>query len=77
MNLSLDLVICTYNNAVLLDRVLDKIANQRVFSNIKWKVPVVDNNCTDGTKAVVEKYFQSNRILNLSLSELQQELNYR
>jgi glycosyltransferase involved in cell wall biosynthesis len=60
--LSIDLVICTYNNANYLDQVLAAIAKQQVSPYIKWKVLVVDNNCTDETVAVVEKHINSNKI---------------
>ena len=56
---SIDLVLCTYNNAALLDRTLAAIARQRVSSGVTWQVLVVDNNCTDSTPEVVEKYRQS------------------
>lgn len=56
---SIDLVICTYNNAALLDRTLAAIAQQRVPSGTNWQVLVVDNNCTDETPKVVEKHRQA------------------
>ncbi|UKO97244.1 glycosyltransferase [Nostoc sp. UHCC 0870] len=75
--ISIDLVICTYNNAGLLDRVLNKIANQQVPDNVKWQVLVVNNNCTDETPAVVEKYIQSQSIPQISmLLEPKQGLNH-
>jgi glycosyltransferase involved in cell wall biosynthesis len=53
---SLDIVICTYNNAALLDRTLAAISRQKVSPGVRWRVVVVDNNCTDGTPEVVERY---------------------
>jgi glycosyltransferase involved in cell wall biosynthesis len=74
---SIDLVICTYNNAVLLDRVLTAIAKQQISPHIKWKVLVVDNNCTDETVAVVEKHIKSKRIPELCrVLEPKQGLTY-
>lgn len=61
-HLSIDLVICTYNNAMYLDRVLTAIAAQRVSHEVQWRVLVVDNNCTDDTQAVVERHIQSGKI---------------
>lgn len=60
--LSIDVVICTYNNAVLLDRVLDALAQQQVAPHVHWQALVVNNNCTDATAAVVEKHVQSGRL---------------
>lgn len=74
---SIDLVICTYNNAALLDRTLTAISQQQVSDQVNWQVLVVDNNCTDDTVLVVDKYIQSNKIPCLHiLSEHQQGLTY-
>lgn len=56
---SIDLVVCTYNNAALLDRALAAISAQKVSSGVDWRVLVVDNNCTDETPEVVEKHERS------------------
>jgi glycosyltransferase involved in cell wall biosynthesis len=60
--ISIDLILCTYNNAALLDRALAAISKQRVSSGTSWQVLVVDNNCTDQTPEVVEKYLRSGGI---------------
>lgn len=75
--ISIDLVICTYNNAGLLDRVLNKIAQQQVPANVKWTVLIVNNNCSDETSDVVEKYINSQSIPQLSMIlEPKQGLNH-
>lgn len=56
--ISIDLVICTYNNAKLLKRTLEAIANQIVSPEVKWEVIVVNNNCTDETLAIVNNYLK-------------------
>src|SRR3954463_5558724 len=45
-------LICTYNRGDLLGETLDAIAKSR--STLAWEVVVVDNNCTDHTRSVVE-----------------------
>ena len=70
-------VICTYNNASLLDRTLAKIEQQKVDENITWSVLIVDNNCTDKTTDVVNKYLSSGTIPGLRLvTESRQGLAY-
>ncbi len=71
---SFDLIICTHNNAALLDRTLTSIAMQRVPPTVTWSVLLVDNNCTDDTQAVVEKYLRANSISLNVVSERQQGL---
>lgn len=76
-NPSIDLVICTYNNAALLDRTLTAISQQQVSDQVNWQVLVVNNNCTDSTIAVLDKYLQSKKIPNLHIvSEDRQGLTY-
>lgn len=52
--ISLDVVICTYNRASELDRVLEALARQRGTADLSWSVLVVDNASTDATPEVVE-----------------------
>ncbi len=59
---SIDLVICTYNNASLLKRTLEGIAQLSVPSNITWNVLVVNNNCTDETATIVKDQILKNEI---------------
>jgi glycosyltransferase involved in cell wall biosynthesis len=54
--LSLDLVVCTYDNAALLDRTLEAMSRLRVPADVRCRVLVVDNNCTDETPEVVERW---------------------
>jgi glycosyltransferase involved in cell wall biosynthesis len=49
-------VIATFNRASLLDETLHSIRALRVSSTRAWDVIVVDNNSTDGTRAVVERH---------------------
>ncbi len=72
--LFLEIVICTYNNAPLLDRSLDAISRQRVPPDVEWGVLVVDNNCTDGTVAVVQKHVASRKLRLRMVSEPKQGL---
>jgi glycosyltransferase involved in cell wall biosynthesis len=53
---AIDVVICTYNNAGLLDGALAAIGRQVVPDNVEWRVLVVDNNSTDDTADVVERH---------------------
>jgi GT2 family glycosyltransferase len=76
-NLYIDLIICTYNNAALLDRTLTAISKQQVSHQVRWKVLVVDNNCTDKTLAVVDRHIQSDKLPYLSVvREPRQGLTY-
>jgi len=61
----MELIVCTYNNAQILDRALTAISLQKVSPGYYWNVLVVDNNCTDETAAIVEKHIQSQKILGL------------
>ena len=49
-------LIATYNRAALLDETLSSLAKMRVSSTLAWDVIVIDNNSTDGTRAVVDRH---------------------
>jgi glycosyltransferase involved in cell wall biosynthesis len=66
-HLSIDLIICTYNNVALLDRTLIAISKQQVPPEVEWKVLVVNNNCTDETMAVVDRHLKLGKIPGLSM----------
>jgi len=66
---SIDLIVCTYNNAELLDKALGAISKQQVSIQINWNVLVVNNNCTDNTPEVLEKYSRSGRLKLTTISE--------
>jgi glucosyl-dolichyl phosphate glucuronosyltransferase len=51
----LDVVICTFDNAPLLDRALAALGAQRPTDD-GWQVLVVDNNSTDHTREVVARH---------------------
>lgn len=52
---SATILIATYNRAALLDETLASIRRLRVRAGRQWDVIVVDNNSTDGTRAIVER----------------------
>lgn len=52
----IEVVICTYNRAAMLDRTLATLGHQRTPAGLAWSVLVVDNNCTDDTPTVVERH---------------------
>jgi glucosyl-dolichyl phosphate glucuronosyltransferase len=62
----IDIVVCTYNNAVSLERILCGLATQTA-ANGEWSVLVVDNNCTDHTREVVDLFITGARIPNLRI----------
>ncbi len=54
-NMSLDLIICSYNRARQLDDCLTTLASQTAPHEC-WRVTVVDNASTDETSAVVDRH---------------------
>ncbi len=71
------LLICTHNNARVLSRTLEAIADQRVRPEIAWEVLVVDNNCTDETADLVRSFQNDRRIpVVRQLGESRQGVGY-
>ena len=54
--MTLDVVLPTFNRAELLPRTLDSLEVARCPDGLDIHLYVVDNNSTDGTRAVVDKY---------------------
>lgn len=65
MPLELDIVICTHNNAPLLNRTLRALAQQKTGADTLWRVLVVDNCCSDDTAQVVERHIRVGEIPGL------------
>jgi glycosyltransferase involved in cell wall biosynthesis len=63
--LDLTLLICTHNNAQMLDRSLETIARQVLPPEAGWEVLVVGNRCTDRTADVVRGWGEKGRIPQL------------
>ncbi len=60
----LDIVICTFDNAVMLHRVLAALGAQRGAAG-RWSVLVVDNNSTDDTQDVISRHLTSGAVPGL------------
>ncbi len=56
MAIHFTVAICTYNGADRLPQVLDRLQNQTDTNHIHWEILVVDNNSSDNTLAVVQRY---------------------
>jgi len=48
--------ICTWNRALLLERTLERMIDLQIPSEVKWELLVVDNNCSDNTDKVLDKF---------------------
>jgi glycosyltransferase involved in cell wall biosynthesis len=72
---TLDVVICTYDNAPRLAETLQALAAQRVSEAVRWRVLIVDNNCSDDTPAVIERWAASIPAPVETVRETRQGLN--
>lgn len=55
-SMDVTIAICTWNRARLLEQALKELCNLQIPSNVDWNVLVVDNNSTDETPLVVDRY---------------------
>jgi glycosyltransferase involved in cell wall biosynthesis len=56
MTVAVSVAICTWNRAGLLDQTLARMRDLRVPAGLGWELLVVNNNCTDGTDAVIARH---------------------
>lgn len=54
--MDISVVVCTYNRAGLLPRTLEGLNAQEAPRDLRWELVVVDNNSTDGTREVIERF---------------------
>jgi len=54
--MSLDVLIPTYNRAELLDKLLDSLLAAPVPAELSVRITVIDNNSSDGTRALVANW---------------------
>ena len=64
---ALEVIICTYNNAAMLDGALSRLAKQRNLQGARWTCLVVNNNCTDDTEKFVRRYAAQGSTLPLRM----------
>ncbi len=55
-NMSISVILCTYNRCQSLRRALESVAASRMPENAVWKIVVVDNNSSDATPSVVREF---------------------
>jgi glucosyl-dolichyl phosphate glucuronosyltransferase len=53
---SITVIVCTHNRGRLLPATLEQLAASELPSSVSWEVLVVDNNSTDQTREVVERF---------------------
>ena len=63
---AIDIVICTYNRASALDRMLANLSRQSCGDRARWRVLVVDNASTDTTAEVVAAHIRERLLPDLS-----------
>jgi glycosyltransferase involved in cell wall biosynthesis len=64
---ALEVVVCTYNNAGLLDEALAGLSRQRGIEPGRWSCLVVDNNCTDNTTEVLRRHIAEGSLPGLRI----------
>jgi glycosyltransferase involved in cell wall biosynthesis len=54
--INITVLLCTFNRGRRLSTALDSVAAQILPDSVSWEVVVVDNNSTDQTREIVERY---------------------
>jgi glycosyltransferase involved in cell wall biosynthesis len=75
-SISITVIVCTYNRCDQLLKTLDCIAAQIVPEPFQWEVLVVDNNSSDRTREVVERFCVKDPARFRLVSEQQQGLSH-
>jgi glycosyltransferase involved in cell wall biosynthesis len=54
--MKITVIICTYNRCVSLSKSLESLVASTLPPSVDWEVLIVDNNSTDQTKTVIERF---------------------
>src|SRR5262245_60770540 len=74
--MDLTVIVCTYNRAVSLANTLASLERQVVPKDATWEAIVVNNNSTDETEEVIEKFKKKGDLPLQSVFERQQGISY-
>jgi glucosyl-dolichyl phosphate glucuronosyltransferase len=55
-HMDITVILCTYNRCESLNAALESVATSRVPDSVCWEVLVVDNNSSDRTREIVERF---------------------
>jgi glycosyltransferase involved in cell wall biosynthesis len=55
-SMQVEIVICTWNRAELLDQTLESMKGLILPADVQWRVSVVNNHCTDATDDVLQRH---------------------
>jgi len=69
--MKLDIVICTYNRSLMLERLLESINSAEIPKDVDVNLIVVNNNSTDTTQDVIRRFSSNGRIGMIPLFERQ------
>lgn len=67
----ISVIICTYNRSDNLTIVLDSILRSDISADVEYEIIIIDNNSTDNTKKVVERYCKQNKWIRYLFEERQ------
>lgn len=60
--MKLSIIICVYNEANTIEKLVNKVIDQKILNNIEKEILIFDNNSNDGTKEILNKYNEQNNI---------------
>jgi glucosyl-dolichyl phosphate glucuronosyltransferase len=74
--MEISVIISTYNRSASLKRTLDHIDQIQIPEDLNWELIVVDNNSTDDTREVVERFLTQTKTICRYIHECRQGLSF-
>ena len=72
----ISVLVCTYNRSHSLATVLESLGETYVPTGLRWEVLVIDNNSTDDTAAVVDRFVAARALPVRRILETEQGLSF-
>ena len=60
--MKLTIIVCVFNEINTIEKLINKILKVNLINDLKKEVLIIDNNSTDGTKMILNKYIEYENI---------------
>ena len=55
-SMKVSVIVCTFNRCKSLERALESLVGSELPKSVQWEILIVDNNSSDETRSVAEKF---------------------
>ena len=57
--MKLSIIICVYNEVYTIEKLYNEVLSENLINNFEKEIIIVDNNSSDGTKLILNKFIKN------------------